>query len=191
MKSFITVFSKPCRGLALIALALFLALGLSACRDTGEPPAPDQEQEATAPPPPPAAPAPPETRVDPCRRNCELTVTLPAEPGKRPSVSDSNLNVQGGVKLAVILDDESSGSPGGTTVLEFSSKKESAFVQCNGQRKGRKTVSLTPGRNVVCVRSYTKSECKPSSDPNVQGGCKYDVISSGRGKLDPYVIIWQ
>ncbi|MBS3745319.1 MAG: hypothetical protein KGY48_13270, partial [Wenzhouxiangellaceae bacterium] len=83
MKHPTTFVSNLARGLALIALLLFLGLGLTGCTDTDQPEPP---AEVSSPPPTP----------DQCPPNCVLTVTLPADTSKAPAVSLPTLRAQGG-----------------------------------------------------------------------------------------------
>jgi hypothetical protein len=113
-----------------------------------------------------------------------LTVTLPADPGAPPTVSNAVFMARAGASVEIDLVDQSNRPAQRATVLRF---EEAAFQNPGGQPM--KTVPLNPGRNVFTVRSYAEGVCREA-----QGGCKYDVVNSGdpgRPVLDPHVIIWE
>jgi len=188
MNRFITTLSIFRRGLALLALVLFLGLGLTACQDPGEQPPPEQDTPTPTPPPPPPPPSPPPTEpeppVDRCPPNCTLTVTLPADPSSPPEVSHPRFFARGGADVTIVVVDRSNRPGQAATVLRF--PRESAFTNRGGQPM--KTVPLNPGKNGFKVRDYGNA-CLQA-----QGGCKYDVINTGepgRPALDPHMIIWR
>jgi hypothetical protein len=179
-----------------LLLALLLPLSLTAGQPD-EPSPPDspaaiEDGEAMpAPPPPEAGSGVTLSRSDlerPSRENecppqCELSVALPSNARMSPTISRSVFHARGGATVTITLDNQSTRTERGATVLRF---EEAAFVDRNG--RPMMTVSLTPGKNELTVRPYSDGACRAE-----KGGCKYDVINTGdpdRPVLDPHVIIW-
>lgn len=166
-------------------LWLALPLILAGCPQPPEEPPPP-------PPPPPQLPAP----VEPCALDCELIITLPADPAEAPEVSDPHFNVVGGAEVKIVLVDEGNRPDQAATVLRFAPGQE-AFVNPGGQPM--QTVPLPQaGPHMWKVRDYADGVCTVQIDDEgvVQyddDGCKYDVVNegdAGRPELDPEVYIW-
>jgi len=173
--------SNLARGLALIALVLFLGLGLTACTETDQPEPPQDVPPPPPPPPPPPSPPAP----DQCPPNCTLTVTLPADTSKAPTASLQTLRAQAGASVTIVLVDQSNRPAKAATVLKFPG--ETPFLNAGGQPM--QVVNLNPGKRAITVRDYDDAVCREAD-----GGCKYDVVNRGDGErpvLDPRVIIWQ
>lgn len=190
MKRYETAPFKTWRALPLAALALFLALGLTACEDAGEEPAPEPSPKPPQPsPPPPTQPAPsPAPPTNLCPPDCVLTITLPEDPNAPPEASPPEFWVNPGAEVTINLVDESGRPDQAATVLRFMSEDDTPFVVHDGPNEQPvTTVSLNRGKNSATVRSNPNGKCSP------QNCCKYDVVNTGnkdREVLDPEVIIW-
>lgn len=122
------------------------------------------------------------TRDRPCTDDCELVVSLPADPALQPEVSNHEFHVRKGVEVRIVLDDEGNRPNQAATVLRF--PQETPFFNRGGQPI--QTVAL----NQAGVKTLTVRDDGVCGPPD---GCKYDVdnhANEDREVLDPHVIIW-